>query len=120
MTIMIRSITAASAIAAFAIFAHICRAEDFTVPHDTLACMDASQYSTLLHQVGSVKALNQSAKALAAKFPLCTALRAGEIVSVMMGEPSKEAVMVNRQPANNDPRLPSYLRNSPLTYWANF
>ena len=95
-------------------------AEDFTVPHDTLGCMDGHEYSTLLHQAGSVRALNASATVFAEKFPLCTVLRAGEVVSVLMGRPGEEAVMVSRQAGNNDPSLPSYLRGSPQTYWANF
>jgi len=87
--------------------AHVCHAADFTVPHDTLGCMDAHDYSALLHEAGSVRALNASAASIAARLPLCTVLRTGEVVSIIMGKPGEDAVMISRHVG------------AP-TYWANF
>jgi len=97
-----------------------CRDRDYTVPHDTLGCVDGHEYALLLERVGSAAKLNASAAMFAHDSPFCTVLHAGEVVSVIMGRPGEEAVIVARTDHKfDDPRLPPTVRSG-VSYWANF
>jgi hypothetical protein len=116
-----RLIAAALAVCALPVRSVPANADDYVVPQQTLACMDAQEYSTFLRRFGSAHALNAQAPDVAVADPLCSVLKAGETVSIITGKPDEgEVVMFSRQPENEDPHLPSSVRGKHPTYWATF